>query len=252
MNRHIRQYCKIANSDEGMETLMEHTLQKQMATVLAENASMKAQVERLAEMLEKQLALVPQAAAPSNTAIIGATTVNTGPVTNNTHITNKISIRSWSGDERIVVTTAMVKAAFTENPRLIEYCRFSDNDKTNAESAAPYVMEALMDLVRRAHADPAARNVYLSPKRADQVMVFDESTWRVITLIETIQTLFNEVANTIHHMMITDRERAELPFSVQASASWIPHMYRDEPDNYVKMAKGPMAAHLTNMAPQLQ
>ncbi len=185
--------------------------------------------------------------------------VNTGLIAQQANVVNNVNsvdnsvnikIRSWKGEDRVVITTAMLTAAFTENPRLKDYCRMSDEERVDAEKAAPYVVEALMDLLKRAHADPAGRNVYLNPKRADQVLVFDEVNWQVITLIEAIEGMFNKIAERIHEIMITDRERTEVPMTVQASASWIPNLYNDEPGKHIARAKAPMAAHLANMANQ--
>jgi len=110
-----------------------------------------------------------------------------------------------------------------------------------------------MELVKRAHKDPLSRNVYLNPKRADQVLVFvdsdDVKTWEVRPLLEAIRRIFDTVAGGIHRIIVTDAERAQLPFDVQSSASWIPNLYDDEPDKYVKEAKQPMAAHLANTRP---
>jgi hypothetical protein len=58
MNRHVRQYCKIANSDEGMEKLMDRTIQRQLAeqsTNLAEQktklAEQDTKIDRLTTLL---------------------------------------------------------------------------------------------------------------------------------------------------------------------------------------------------------
>jgi hypothetical protein len=257
MYRHVRQYCKIANSDEGMDKLMDHTLQRQLAEQSKEMADMRAQMNRLANLLEKQLSVVPvggnQGPATSTTMnktlVAGSATVNNGPVTNNITQIQQINIRPWSGEDRVVIPVTMLRAAFTENPRLAEYCQLSDEDKVDAEKAAPYVMEALVDLVKRAHADPLARNVYLNPRRADQVLVFDEATWRVLTLVEAIRTLFDGVAENIHRIIVTDAERGLLPLDVQAAASWVPNLYEEEPEKYVAKAKPQVSAHLANMAP---
>ena len=58
MYRHIRQNCKIANSEKGVEKLLDHTLQRQ-------NAELLACVDKLADIVEKmsrQLALAAPAA----------------------------------------------------------------------------------------------------------------------------------------------------------------------------------------------
>ncbi len=238
-----------------MEKLMDHILQRQNNQELKEEmAEVKAEVSRLSSLIKEQMASSPR---PVEIDVRGALQVNTGSVSmihqsaqqmmNVTNVTN-IKIRPWGGEDRVLMTATMVKEAFTENPRLIEYCRMTDNEKTNAELAAPYVLEALMDLLKRAHADPAARNMYLSPRRADQVMIFDEEKWQVITLVESIRGVFDSIARGVHRLMVTNSERVQVPIEVQASASWVPRMYEDASDTYVAMAKGPMAAHLTNMA----
>jgi hypothetical protein len=258
MNKHIRQTCKIANSDDGMDKLMEYTLQRQMVqdNQIAELTAM------LKQVLTSSIVTVPASITPTTVALTDAKEagmVNTGPIAQQANVVNNVNsvdnsvnikIRSWKGEDRVVITTAMLTAAFTENPRLKDYCRMSDEERVDAEKAAPYVVEALMDLLKRAHADPAGRNVYLNPKRADQVLVFDEVNWQVITLIEAIEGMFNKIAERIHEIMITDRERTEVPMTVQASASWIPNLYNDEPGKHIARAKAPMAAHLANMANQ--
>ena len=169
------------------------------------------------------------------------------------NIITQINIRPYDGDGRIIIPVSLVKAVFTENPRLVEYCRMSDADKTDAEKAMPYVLEALLDLVRRAHRDPVARNVYLSPQRADQVMVKMDANagqaWEVRPLIEVIRQLFDGVANNLQQLIVTSKDRSQLSLEVQGAASWVPNLYEDEPDKYVAQAKAPLSAHLANTRP---
>jgi hypothetical protein len=165
-------------------------------------------------------------------------------------------IVSFDRDDRIHVPTALVKTAFTENPRLVEYCRMEDGERVDAEKAAPYVLEALIDLVRRAHQNPVYRNVYLSPLRADQVMVCLAGTgaeilprWEARPLVEAVRLLFDGVAGDLHRIVVTDLERAQLPLGVQGAAAWMPNLYEDEPERFVKDGRAPMAAHLANTRP---
>jgi len=256
MYRHVRQYCKIANSDEGMEKLMDHTLHRQMEEQKQMLQKQQEQIERLTTLLEGQLTVAAPPTAPTMT--VTANTINTGPVTNVTQVNNvvtQVNIKSFDSDDRIYIPVALVKAAFTENPRLMEYCRMTDDERTDADKAAPYVLEALVDLVRRAHRDPLYRNVHLNPRRADQVMVCvgdqaKDQRWEVRSLLDVIRNLFDGVADNLHRLIITDRERAQLPFDVQSAASWVPNLYEDEPDRFVKEGKAPMAAHLANTRPE--
>ena len=83
----MRHYCKIANSGEGMNQLMEHTLQRQLAEQrLASDAKVGAlqlQVAELATLLKAQLSLAPALhGPPSSVAVTGQ--MNVGPVNNTT------------------------------------------------------------------------------------------------------------------------------------------------------------------------
>jgi len=247
MSRHVRQYCKIANSEEGMEKLLDHTLQRQLAEQNAKLAEQGAQIMKLTALIEK-LALTDQ--APSQQIaqpIQHAGQVNNAPVTNNT----VVNIHPWDGDQRIGVELAHILAAFTDNAKLREYARMGDHDLSNPDIAPPYVTELLMDLTRRAHADPAARNVYLNPRRADQALVHKKTgTWEVLPLAEATRLIFDGVAATIHHTTMTAAERRQLPLEAQNALSMAGLLYDDEPEEYVRRAKAPMAAHLVNTAPQ--
>ena len=236
MARHMRQYCKIANSDEGMTILMEHTLHRKMQVL-------QDQVGRLTELVEKQLTLEPQLVAVMNQ--IDARTTNI-----------QVNIIGFDREDRIRIPTSLVKAAFTENPRLVEYCRMADDERIDLERAAPYVLEALIDLVRRAHQDPVYRNIYLNPNRADQVIVcLDEQItpqrWEVRSLVEAIRLLFDGVANNLHRIILTNQERTQLPFDVQNAASWVPNLYEGGPERFIQEGKVPMAGHLANTRPDI-
>jgi len=251
LHRHMRHRCKIANDEGGMALLMDHTLRQQVDRL-------EAQMTELSDLVRAQM-LTPAATVIQHQTNIGVLQQNTV----------QVNVVSFDREDRIHIPVALVKAAFTENPRLMEYCRMSDNERVDAEKAAPYVLEALVDLVRRAHRDPVYRNVYLNPKRADQVMVcLDEKgradteplaaagsrdrplpRWEARSLVEATRLLFDGVADNLHKIVITDQERAQLPFDVQSAASWVPNLYEDEPERFVKDGRAPMAAHLANTRP---
>lgn len=237
--------CKVANSADGMDGLMDRVVQKQLDEQRRQLQEQNAKIDRLTALLEKQLAAphAPLAVTNYMPNFEGSATFIAGSVT------NIINIRPWNGGDRIIIPVAMLRLAFTENQRLAAYCKLSDDERVDAERAVPYVLEALVDLVRRAHADPQSRNIYLSPKRADQVMICvedDGRCWKVITLVDAIHSLFDGVADSIHKIMLSDKDRRELPFGIQASASMIPSLYGDEPDKYVELARGHISAHLSN------
>lgn len=259
MNRHMRQSCKIANSEEGMEKLMDHTLQrqlvdqqKQLAGQQKQLAEQSAQLAKLTALLESQLAIVPRGQPPQPgtvTHLGGQAHTIHNTVGHSTHI-EKIEIRPWDGTRAVAVSVAEIVAAFAENARLQEYVRLPEHSLTDPDIAPPYVTELFTDLIRRGHSDPTTRNIYLNPKRADQVLVhLKEGRWEVKAIQEGIRALLDGVAISIHEVTLTDEKRRQLPMEAQNALAMAGLLYDDEPDEYVKRAKAPMTAHLTNLVP---
>src|SRR5208282_3207745 len=107
--------------------------------------------------------------------------------------------------------------------------------------------ELLMDLTKRAHADPAARNVYLNPRRADQALVHMASgRWEVMPLVEATRLIFDGVAKAMLRVTMSNEDRKRLPLDAQNALAMAGLLYDDEPEEYAKRAKAPMAAHLAN------
>jgi hypothetical protein len=250
MYRHVRQSCKIANSDEGMEKLLDHTLRQQ-------NASLIAKVDRLTTLVEQ---LAPGAGG----AIIKAAPAAAAPphppqplappplaVAQHAHqITNNITIHAWDAPTCIQVALPHILAAFADNARLREWASLAYPATHDPHIAPPYVTELLMDLTKRAHSDPAARNVYLNPRRSDQVLVHKKSgAWEVAGLAEATRQIFDGVAATIHHTVLTPAELARLPIEAQNALATAGLLYDEEPDEYARRGKAPMSAHLSNTAP---
>ena len=253
MRRHVRQFCKIANSEEGMEKLLDHTLQRQNAELLSRVDKLTALVERMATGQ-----LTPAAPAVQRIAqnVAGPAQIYNAPVTNNkvknkTVTQNTITINAWDGDRRIGVDLAHIMAAFAGNAKLREYAQLGDHELTDPSIAPPYVTELLMDLTKRAHADPSARNVYLNPRRADQVLVHKKcGAWEVLPLAEATRLIFDGVAQGILAVSRNYEERRQLPLEAQNALSMAGLLYDDEPEEYARRAKAPMSAHLENVAPE--
>jgi hypothetical protein len=275
MHRHIRVSCKVAKASPDSEQSTENVLQKQLAdqqkvteNLQAQVAAQSAAVAELTSLLKNQLTDGSGTNSASLQPVITNITVNNNTVNNIT----QINIRSFDGEERIVIPAALVKAAFTENPKLIEYCSMTDEERTHSDVAAPFVLEALLDLVRRAHRDPSSRNVYLSPNRADQAMVWvpprDATTastsamaapaaagaqhWEVRALLDVVRQLFDSVAGDLQKLRADEAGRKQLPFNVQCAASWVPTLYEEQPERFVADGKATLVAHLTNNRPRDQ
>jgi hypothetical protein len=165
-------------------------------------------------------------------------------------ITNNIHINAWDGEHRIGVEVRDIVAMLADNAAVREYTHLGDHEAANPAVAPPYVTELLMDLTKRAHADPAARNVYLNPRRADQVLVHMLSgQWEVLSLAEATRLIFDGIARAIMAVSRRYEERRALPIEAQSALAIAGLLYDDEPDEYVKRARGPMAAHLANTTP---
>ncbi len=183
----------------------------------------------------------------------------TNSVVQNNNVQNNITIQAaavnitpWDSPEYITVSLADILAAFAENPKLRQYLHMDDFELSDFEKAPPYVIELFIELLLRAHLLEVARNVYLNPSRADQVLVRMKSgSWDVAPLNDSIEHLFNGIARRLHMITITTEERTKLPYDIQNAISICEMMYRDHPDVYIKLAKEVLVAHLTNCRAKL-
>ena len=71
-------------------------------------------------------------------------------------------------------------------------------------------------------------------------------------LADATRLLFDGVAETIHKVALSYAEARALPLEAQNALAMAGMLYEEEPEAYVKRAKGQMAAHLTNMVPQIE
>lgn len=255
-DRHIRSSCTVANTDEGIAQLAERTSKRQIDALITQVGELTTQLQRLAE----QPAVSP-VAAPAPVAIsAGNSSVNMAGCANNTihngddkSTTNNttINIYPWDvGALPVSISRADLVAAYHEDHAVGAYCTLDQESLADAASF-PAAAEAMVSLVKRAHADPAARNVYLNPKRADQALVFTRAgEWVVLTLEEATRALLDGVATSICAIMIDSSAGvAPMPSGLTTTASYIPLCYRSDVATFVDNAKRPMAAHLSNTAP---
>lgn len=250
MNRHIRNNCKIANTEEGMDRLVTHTLQRQINEQANQINEQTNQMKEQSAQLAKLTAIIEQIATEKTNASPTITITNNVQTTQNNVQTNHIAITPWDGGSRLGITAAQMAAAFVENSRLREYMRLPEHQLTDPELAPPFVAEMFVDLVKRGHADPASRNVYMNPRRADQAIVLLQTgKWEVISLEEAARHLLEGVSQQINRVVLNPNNRDQLSIEAQNALSMAEMVYSDEPEAYTKRTKGPLAAHLTNTAP---
>ena len=156
LSRHVKQTCQIANSDEGMEKLFEHTLQRQLEEQRFMLESQQAQIAELAGLLKDKLALEPK----KEPQVAHQIQNNAGPVQNNidNKVVTNIVIQNFDAERCLQVPAELVRRLFTTNARLKEFIT-NGPVQEDAEAAVPYVLEALLQITREVHRDPQQRNV---------------------------------------------------------------------------------------------
>ena len=149
---------------------------------------------------------------------VANTTVNT---------VNSITIAPWGS--LLQLTDADVEAALATVPGIA------------GTPAVPEVVAALMELVKRAHVPPAARNIHLNPKRTDQALALTTGGWAAMPLEEATAALFDGASASM--------AAARMPSVRQMMRTSIPVQYRAERAASVQLGLRPMGAHLLNVAP---
>ena len=162
-----------------------------------------------------------------------------------------VEVTPWDDHDPIHITTEQIKQAFDENPILQEYASFRNTELTDPKKAPPYVLEVLMDLLRRGHERPESRNIHLNPARSDQVKVKSaESSWEVRELSVAGRHLLSAVSRAMKRSTLSDAERQALELDVQDALAYAWQLYEGSPAEYVQKAQKPLAAHLANFTPQ--
>jgi hypothetical protein len=175
-----------------------------------------------------------------------ADTVNNN-TTNNTVNNNVVHIHPWDGPRCINIDFKMIKDIFAENEKLREFTRMGELGMADPRTAHPYVIELLMELIKRAHAEPAGRNIYLNPNRADQVLVLKKDNhWEVLPLLEATKALLDDAVSWTKLAIMSQEVLKALPIEAQSALALTGMHYEYEPEEYIKLAKASMAAHLTN------
>lgn len=229
--KHLGQSCKVAKAAKTAP------LEPQLMN--------PQQVEEIVKKVMTQMTLTTQPPAPP--AIVIPQTVNNNI---NTVINQQINIHPWGGDRSVRVPVEMIAAAFAENKQLIEFCDMGDHAMADYKQSGKFVIEAFMDLTKRAHQDPAARNIRLNPNRADQALVFGENAkWDACPINDATRIMFNSISDELKTAALPPDFNSELPPAVQNGASYVRMQYREQPEQYINDAKPLIVAHLSNITP---
>lgn len=224
--------------------------------MMAQFATMSKALGALGERLDRADKLGGGASAKAegagSTSIVGnANTVSyVNNVNNMYNVVIDPPVRRWGTEEgRLLITPEMFIAAFERGTRLSEFSQTDYRDQSDPDKAAPYVVDSLVELVKRAHADSAAQNIHLNPNRADQVKVLGEVGWKILTLAEATRALFDEVEEEIGLVTRIDALLVALGAVVGESISNVRNVYNLDPGAFVDRARKQMAAHLANLTP---
>ncbi len=185
MRRHVREHCKVApnakNGDSGMERLYDHTVQKQITELKAQNAQQSAQITEI-------LALLRQGASSSSSAQVAGHVAIQG---NQNEVDNskKIYINIFGQEKLDHVTAGRIKTIL---------------DECLQRPALPTAVdEAVLRTAMLVYSDPSRPEnltAYLPNKKTNDALVHTEAGWEVqpTTLVlppmaqKSIDTLFEK------------------------------------------------------------
>jgi hypothetical protein len=207
--------------------------------------------KRLHDLTRKVQSLEEQLKAARTTPVIQTFSAhNLSQTTIQTSITNHIHVNAWDGQDRLVVSLDLLKEVLRENSMLREYRELPEVNRYDPEFVSPYVLEALMAVIRRAHRLPDGRNIRQNPSRADQVQVLVREggeRWEILTLVDAVRLLFRDAARQMLHLANTSAALRELTPEERSATSLLPAEYRRRPEKYEREGKSRMAAHLADL-----
>jgi hypothetical protein len=221
--------------------------------------TLKKQVQEITTILRKTQVADESAVAPATPLVFDSQTAQGGALTASVTRTRilteieetRIEIRPWDGpDPCINITTEQIVQAFKENPMLQEFMSLHHDEMTDPQKTPDFIVELFMDLMKRGHEALEARNIHLNPSRADQVKVrLRSGVWEVHGLTGASRRLLEAIAKAMKRTALRDEERVALPVDAQEALAWAGLHFNAEPERYVRAAKKPLTAHLTNMIP---
>lgn len=251
---HKSKHCKPKNVTESMaefQTQIEELTAAMKALTAVHQSRPSGEVASGGEVVSgDEVAAATTTDLPRHAAVVKARTVMT--TTTVTETESVITFIPWDGPEPscIVITTAQIVAAFKENTILQEYASLHHDEMTDPKTAPDYVLELFMDLIRRGHESPEARNIYLNPARVDQVLIhLRNGAWEIHTLTSVSRTLLENIARAMKRTTLNDRELRALPMEAQEALAQAGLQYGANPAKFVRAVQKPLAAYLANIAP---
>jgi hypothetical protein len=103
------------------------------------------------------------------------------------------------------------------------------------------VASLLVEIVKLVHSDPHERNIYLNPKRVDQVLVYVPERWQVLRLKEGIRHILGHVVDELEEAVPRGDGRL-LRLAHGARTAFL-----DKKEEVMRSSRGAMETHLENM-----
>ena len=263
LSRHIKRFCRIATCENGMEKLFEHTLQCQLDEQKRATLALERRVAELTSMLQTQTRETKAVPAVSDGAIVTSIQLfgNNSITAQTIHIHTPALPFTRPAQEGgpLIVPYTHIRALFCgpDAKRLYKDWLYAADRRLDFVLAEPVVAELIVDIMRHCHQDPEHRNVYLSKKRADQVLVYDGSTWSTRPLVTALQEIFDGVTEQLR-----TADQHVLDPSIRAppnSLEWLdaarycdavrilPHAYEARQETVIETARKPATSHFENV-----
>jgi hypothetical protein len=228
-----------------MEILFEHTLRQKQEAELAEA---RAAVERLSQLLRPTTA-GGGATACHNSGIVSNNLSSTIGTQQNANTINHNTYNVIAFTESPTRLDAKkLLSALRDCPNFSQYAKMGDDDRFNKDNRS-VVHDSIMDLTRLSHEDPLARNVYLSPNRADQVMILagsdvDTKKWEILPLDDALKHIIGSMSRQLRD--VGHDHSIKIDIDDRGALCGLGFITQVEEIRLARELRKPMSAHLEN------
>ncbi len=241
-----------------MEKLFEHTLQRQLGEHKTLMLDMQNQISLLRKHQQKNMNQLRES-LDSKQPVQIATQNNTINTVVHIHAPALPFTRPTYEGGPLIVPYAHIRALFcaSDAKRLYKDWLYAADRRLDFALAAPVVAELMLDVMRHCHTDPEQRNVYLSKKRADQVLVYDGNTWSTRPLIQALAEIFDGVTEQLRtadqHILDPNIRKSVATLEWSDADRYcdaiqiLPHAYEARQETVLETARKPAASHLENI-----
>lgn len=117
------------------------------------------------------------------------------------------------------------------SPAQVEACQRGDSSAVSA---------LLLEIMKRVHSNARQRNVFMNPKRADQVLVYIPERWETFPLREAIRIMFDRVVEELDELTLESQRLRDVHEGALAG-------FRNKEADILKKSGDGMVVHLENL-----